>query len=68
MQGKSVHVGPESNDGPRTETNLGDNAGFGKWVFIRDAESVKFPANKSTGVVFFKSEFWVFMDLSPDGY
>ena len=63
LQGKSIHVSSKSNNRRRTRANFGNNSGFGKWVCVRDAKLVKFSAYKSTGVVLFEFEFWVFMDL-----
>ena len=33
LQGKSIHVSSKSNKRRRTKDNLGNNSGFGKWVW-----------------------------------
>lgn len=65
LQRESIHVCSESHNRTRLGFNFCYNPSLGKWVCIGDAQFVQFPANKSTGVEFFKSELWVFMHFPP---
>lgn len=63
LQRQGVHVCSKSDNRGRTRANLRNNAGFGKWVGVRDAKPFEFSADESAGVVFFETELWVFMDF-----
>lgn len=67
LQRQGVHVGPESDDGPRPGPDDGDDAGAGEGVGVGDAEPVELGPDERAGVVLLEPELRVLVDSPPDG-